>query len=87
MSADVSTVVLTGPAMEPLVRAAAALEAEDIPPFAPGGDMRRLTDSFGISVNAATRCTRTVDHLGLIEKTGSPTGYGARRARERNGCA
>ena len=34
MSADVPTVVLTGPAMVPLVRAAAALEAEDIPPFA-----------------------------------------------------
>ncbi|HMR97222.1 MAG TPA: hypothetical protein PKE05_16920 [Microthrixaceae bacterium] len=34
MSADVPTVVLPGPAMVPLVRAAAALEAEDIPPFA-----------------------------------------------------
>ena len=34
MSADVPTVILTGPAMVPLVRAAAALEAEDIPPFA-----------------------------------------------------
>ena len=34
MSADVPTVVLTGPAMVPLVRAAAALETEDIPPFA-----------------------------------------------------
>ena len=40
---------------------------------ASGGDMRRLTDLFGLSVNAATRYTKTVDHPDLVEKTGSPS--------------
>ena len=39
---------------------------------ATGGDMRRLTDLFGLSVNAATRYTITVDHPDLIEKIGVP---------------
>lgn len=40
---------------------------------ATGGDMRRLTDLFGLSVNAATRYTKTVDHPDLVEKAGSPS--------------
>jgi integrase len=39
---------------------------------ATGGDMRRLTDLFGLSVNAATRYTNTVDHPDLIAKAGVP---------------
>jgi len=33
---------------------------------ATGGDMRRLTDLFGLSISAATRYTATVDHPDLI---------------------
>ena len=40
---------------------------------ATGGDMRRLTDLFGLSVNSATRYTKTVDHPDLVEKAGSPS--------------
>jgi hypothetical protein len=42
---------------------------------ASGGDMRRLTDLFGLSVNAATRYTKTVDHPDLVENARSPSNW------------
>ena len=36
---------------------------------ATGGDIRRICDMFGLSVNAAERYTATVDHPDLINKT------------------
>ncbi len=39
---------------------------------ATGGDTRRLTDLFGLSINAASRYTNTVDHPGFGELDPSP---------------
>lgn len=39
---------------------------------ASGGDQRRLADLFGLSIEAATRYTATLDHPGLIAQVGPP---------------
>jgi hypothetical protein len=37
---------------------------------ATGGDPRRISDLFGLSISAATRYTNTIDHPDLIARSG-----------------
>jgi hypothetical protein len=75
MSADVPTVILTGPAMVPLVRAAAALEAEDIPPFAVIGGV-----AVTVRLGRALRATADLDAVTDLRYT--PTALEVLRSRE-----
>jgi predicted nucleotidyltransferase len=74
MSADVPTVILTGPAMVPLVRAAAALEAEDIPPFAVIGGV-----AVTVRLGRAVRATADID--AVTDQRYTPTALEVLRAR------
>lgn len=74
MSADVPTVILTGPAMVPLVRAAAALEAEDIPPFAVIGGV-----AVTVRLGRAVRATADLD--AVTDQRYTPTALEVLRAR------
>ncbi len=74
MSADVPTVVLPGPAMVPLVRAAAALEAEDIPPFAVIGGV-----AVTVRLGRAVRATADLD--AVTDQRYTPTALEVLRAR------
>ena len=74
MSADVPTVVLPGPAIVPLVRAAAALEAEDIPPFAVIGGV-----AVTVRLGRAVRATADLD--AVTDQRYTPTALEVLRAR------
>lgn len=74
MSVDVPTVVLTGQAMVPLVRAAAALEAEDIPPFAVIGGV-----AVTVRLGRAVRATADLD--AVTDQRCTPTALEVLRAR------
>ena len=74
MSADVPTVVLPGPAMVPLVRAAAALEAEDILPFAVIGGV-----AVTVRLGRAVRATADLD--AVTDQRYTPTALEVLRAR------
>ena len=85
MSADVPTVILTGPVMVPLVRAAAALEAEDIPPFAVIGGVA-VTVRLGRAVRATADLDAVTDQR--PRRRGGPRRQGPalrRRTRSRAG--
>ena len=75
MSADVPTVILTGPAMAPLVRAAAALAAEDIPPFAVIGGV-----AVTVRLGRALRATADLD--AVTDQRYTPTALEILRGRE-----
>lgn len=70
MSADIPTVILTGPAMVPLVRAAAALAAEDLPPFAVIGGV-----AVTIRLGRVLRATADLD--AVTDQRYTPTALGA----------
>lgn len=74
MSADVPTVILTGPAMVPLVRAAAALEAEDIPPFA-------VIGGVAVTVRLGRTLRATADLDAVTDQRYTPTALEVLRAR------
>src|SRR5680860_1333161 len=75
MSADVSTVILTGPAMVPLARAAAALAAEDIPPFA-------VIGGVAVTVRLGTVLRATADLDAVTDQRYTPTALEILRGRE-----
>lgn len=75
MNADVPTVILTGPAMVPLVRAAAALEAEDIPPFAVIGGV-----AVTVRLGRAVRATADLD--AVTDQRYTPTALEVLSARD-----
>ena len=75
MSTDVPTVILAGPAMVPLVRAAAALAAEDIPPFAVIGGV-----AVTVRLGKALRATADLD--AVTDQRYTPTALEILRGRE-----
>lgn len=75
MSTDVPTVILTGPAMVPLVRAAAALEAEDIPPFA-------VIGGVAVTVRLGRTLRATADLDAVTDQRYTPTALEVLRARD-----
>lgn len=75
MTTDVPTVVLTGSAMVPLVRAAAALEAENIPPFAVIGGV-----AVTVRLGRAVRATADLD--AVTDQRYTPTALEVLRARD-----
>lgn len=75
MSADIPTVILTGPAMVPLVRAAAALAAEDLPPFAVIGGV-----AVTIRLGRVLRATADLD--AVTDQRYTPTALEILRGRK-----
>jgi hypothetical protein len=75
MSAEVPTVIFTGPAMGPLVRAAAALEAEDIPPFA-------VIGGVAVTVRLGRTLRATADLDAVTDQRYTPTALEVLRARD-----
>lgn len=75
MTADVPTVILTGRAMVPLVRAAAALEAEDIPPFA-------VIGGVAVTVRLGRTLRATADLDAVTDQRYTPTALEVLRARD-----
>ncbi|MCZ7628031.1 MAG: hypothetical protein M5U19_02570 [Microthrixaceae bacterium] len=75
MSTDVPTVVLTGSAMVPLVRAAAALEAENIPPFA-------VIGGVAVTVRLGRTLRATADLDAVTDQRYTPTALEVLRARD-----
>ncbi len=75
MSTDVPAVILTGPAMVPLVRAAAALAAEDIPPFA-------VIGGVAVTVRLGKVLRATADLEAVTDQRYTPTALEILRGRE-----
>jgi len=75
MSADVPTVILTGRAMVPLVRAAAALASEDIPPFA-------VIGGVAVTVRLGKVLRATADLDAVTDQRYTPTALEILRSRE-----
>lgn len=75
MSTEVPTVILTGPAMVPLVQAAAALETEDIPPFA-------VIGGVAVTVRLGRTLRATADLDAVTDQRYTPTALEVLRARD-----
>lgn len=75
MSTEIPTVTLTGTAMVPLVRAAAALASEDIPPFA-------VIGGVAVTVRLGRVLRATADLDAVTDQRYTPTALQILRGRE-----